>query len=527
MKDEQIVGAALAGVLPKTDRYWFQQPHLLRLNLLLLIPLLSSSVAGYDGSLMNGLQSLQQWREYFGHPAGVRLGVVNAAQSIGSVLALPIVGYLADRFGRKPVLLSGIILIIIATIIQSTSINLPMFIISRLVVGFGGMFVVHPSPMLIAELAYYVLSWYVKPPVLDDFRKLIQNWTGAILASWTTFGCQDYQSEWAWRVPSILQAGFPLVQLCFYAWVPESPRWLVARERTTEAAAILAKYHSGIHAPSEGHTPLVRREVAEIVQTIQKEKSAETTGWVALISTPGNRKRTLIAVCVGAFAQWNGIGVVSYYLTLVLNTVGITDTFTQTLINGLLQIFNFAAALSAAFLVDRLGRRTLFLWSGAGMLVSYIVWTACSAVNTDTGSKSAGIVVVVCLFTFYFHYDIAYTPLLMGYPTEIFPYSLRSKGIAVELFAIYGSLIIAAFINPIGLENIGWRYYIVFCCFLVVFFVVTWVLFPETKGYSLEEIAVIFDGPQAVENFEDASESKEEKILAKGGIHDIVHKEEA
>ncbi|UQC90805.1 lactose permease [Colletotrichum lupini] len=115
----------------------------------------------------------------------------------------------------------------------------------------------------------------------------------------------------------------------------------------------------------------------------------------------------------------------------------------------------------------------------------------------------------------------------MGYPTEIFPYSLRSKGIAVELFAIYGSLIIAAFINPIGLENIGWRYYIVFCCFLVVFFVVTCVLFPETKGYSLEEIAVIFDGPQAVENFEDASESKEEKILAKGGIHDIVHKEEA
>ncbi|KXH42749.1 hypothetical protein CNYM01_03772 [Colletotrichum nymphaeae SA-01] len=521
MKDEQIVGAALAEVLPKTDRYWFQQPHLLRLNLLLLIPLLSSSVAGYDGSLMNGLQSLQQWREYFGHPAGVRLGVVNAAQSIGSILALPIVGYLADCFGRKPVLLSGIILIIVATIIQSTSINLPMFIISRLIVGFGGMFVVHPSPMLIAELAY--------PTHRGKYTSAY--WTmyylGAILASWTTFGCQDYQSEWAWRVPSVLQAGFPLVQLCFYSWVPESPRWLVARERTTEAAAILAKYHSGIHVPSEGHTPLVRREVAEIVQTIQQEKSAETTGWMALVSTPGNRKRTLIAVCVGAFAQWNGIGVVSYYLTLVLNTVGITDTFTQTLINGLLQIFNFAAALSAAFLVDRLGRRTLFLWSGAGMLVSYIVWTACSAVNTDTGSKSAGIVVVVCLFTFYFHYDIAYTPLLMGYPTEIFPYSLRSKGIAVELFAIYGSLTIAAFVNPIGLENIGWRYYIVFCCFLVVFFVVTWVLFPETKGYSLEEIAVIFDGPQAVENFEDASESKEEKVLAKGGIHDIVHKEEA
>lgn len=259
------------------------------------------------------------------------------------------------------------------------------------------------------------------------------------------------------------------------------------------------------------------RELAEIVQNIQQEQLANKTGWMALFSTPGNRKRTLIAVCVGSFAQWNGIGVVSYYLTLVLNTIGITATFTQTLINGLLQIFNFAAALSGALLVDRLGRRTLFIWSGIGMLVSYIVWTACSAINSNTGSKEAGIVVVVCLFTFFFHYDIAYTPLLLGYPTEIFPYSLRSKGIALELFSIYGSLIIQAFVNPIGLENIQWRYYIVFCCFLVVFLAVTYFLFPETRGYSLEEIAVIFDGPQALKVEEDVRE-REKKIIAEGRV---------
>lgn len=51
MKDSQIVGEALAQVLPQTNKYWFQQSHLLRLNLILLIPLLSSSVSGYDGML--------------------------------------------------------------------------------------------------------------------------------------------------------------------------------------------------------------------------------------------------------------------------------------------------------------------------------------------------------------------------------------------------------------------------------------------------------------------------------------------
>jgi uncharacterized protein (DUF58 family) len=63
---------------------------------------------------------------------------------------------------------------------------------------------------------------------------------------------------------------------------------------------------------------------------------------------------------------------------------------------------------------------------------------------------------------------------------------------------VYGLLIILSLLNPIALENIGWHYYIVFCCLLAAFFVVTFFLFPETKGYSLEEIGELFDGPRAI-----------------------------
>lgn len=146
------------------------------------------------------------------------------------------------------------------------------------------------------------------------------------------------------------------------------------------------------------------------------------------------------------------------------------------------------------------------------MLVSYIVWTACSAVNSESGSHSAGIVVIVCLFTFYFHYDIAYTPLLLGYTTEILPFSIRSKGLSCELMSIYVSLIIAAFCNPIGLESIGWKYYIVFCVLLVICLAISYFVFPETKGYSLEEIAEVFDGPQALPD----TESTERKLSKLG-----------
>jgi Sugar (and other) transporter len=111
-------------------------------------------------------------------------------------------------------------------------------------------------------------------------------------------------------------------------------RWLIANDRGAEAADILTKYHAG----GDRSSPLVIRELAEITETIRMEQLAKSTGWGALVATPGNRKRLFIAVSLGAFAQWNGIGVVSYYLTLVLDTIGITDPFTQTLINGLLQV---------------------------------------------------------------------------------------------------------------------------------------------------------------------------------------------
>lgn len=88
---------------------------------------------------MNGLQTLTQWKNYFHNPTGALLGLINAAQSIGSVLALPVVGILSDRYGRKKTLLAGILGIIGATVIGTASVNLEMLVISRLLVGAAGM----------------------------------------------------------------------------------------------------------------------------------------------------------------------------------------------------------------------------------------------------------------------------------------------------------------------------------------------------------------------------------------------------
>lgn len=103
---------------------------------------------------MNGLQSFHQWQDYFGNPTGALLGTIVAAQHIGGLIALPFSSELCDRLGRKPVLLCGIIIACTGAAIQGASVNVGMFIFSRIVIGVGGIFSSQPSPMLIAELAY-------------------------------------------------------------------------------------------------------------------------------------------------------------------------------------------------------------------------------------------------------------------------------------------------------------------------------------------------------------------------------------
>ncbi|EWG49264.1 hypothetical protein FVEG_08841 [Fusarium verticillioides 7600] len=479
-------GSDLAAVLPDDTRPWYRVPHLLKLNLLLLIPLVSSGAIGYDGSMMNGLQTLPQWRGYFGQPEGAMLGALNSVYPAGKVIALFFVTYVCDRFGRKTAMMVGALTCVAFAIMQAVSQNLETFIAARAILGFFTSFLAQPSPILITELAYPTHRGKLTALYNTSF------YLGGIIAAWCTYGTFKIDSTWSWRIPSLLQGALPFIQLLAVYFLPESPRWLVAHGRREEARKILATYHAG----GDANAPLVNFEMAEIEGALTHEADAMSqNSWLELVRTPANRRRTLIAVIVGWFAQWNGINLVSYYLVLVLNTIGITAAKEQTLINGLLQISNWLAAIFVgAMLVDRLGRRTLFLLSTCGMFVSYIIWTALSASFDSTRSTTTGKAIIGFVFITFFFYAVAWAPLLQAYTVEIFPYTLRSRGVSVMYVSTFVGLVVGNQVNPIAMKNIGWKYYIVFCCILACLIVVIWFLFPETKGHTLEEIQAIFEG---------------------------------
>jgi hypothetical protein len=165
-------------------------------------------------------------------------------------------------------------------------------------------------------------------------------------------------------------------------------QWLCGQDRLDEAFQILVRYH----AAGDASNTFVKAEFAEIQETIRLEKENSRQSWGVLLATPGNRKRLLLIVLTTFFSQCSGNGLVSYYLHDILNSVGIADTEKQAVINGGLQLWSFFVAVGMALTVDKLGRRFLFLVAGVGMLITFSIWAACSAVYAQTGNNGA-----VCL----------------------------------------------------------------------------------------------------------------------------------
>lgn len=126
------------------------------------------------------------------------------------------------------------------------------------------------------------------------------------MAAWTTFGTFGIHSEWAWRIPSLLQAAPALIQMCAIWFLPESARWLLAQGRIQEAKAMLVQYHANGNEEDE----FVLLEYKEMAAIITAEMATKTK-WKSLVSTPGNRRRMMILVMLGLFSQWSGNGLVS------------------------------------------------------------------------------------------------------------------------------------------------------------------------------------------------------------------------
>ncbi|PSR74860.1 general substrate transporter [Coniella lustricola] len=295
---------------------WVPESTGLLSTLLMLCSVVQSATGGYDGSMLNGLNILPSYTDYFRlDPATT--GLNTSAVFLGGILGPLVTGHLADRHGRRPTIFGGSALTLVGVLLQTAAQNVAMFVVARILLGFGSAVSGIAAGVYLSEtLPCRWRAWGVG--LLNDFY-----YVGALIAAGVTLATGQWPSTWAWRAPSLLQGVFSALCLVLLPLIPESPRWLAYRGHWAAARAVVAR-------TERGDAAVVATVYREIVDTLAWEKKHGATMRLAEIwRTPTARRRLLIGMSPGPFSCIAGNIIASYYLASELDTAGVTDTVAQ------------------------------------------------------------------------------------------------------------------------------------------------------------------------------------------------------
>ncbi|EOA86795.1 uncharacterized protein SETTUDRAFT_41325 [Exserohilum turcica Et28A] len=460
--------------------------------------------SGFDSQLIGTLQFSTPFNTYFGDGYKDKdnkpsinpniIGFMSACYQLGSILAVPVSPWLNQRYGRRMSIFVGSIIMVTGAILQGFAQHVGMYIIARMLLGFGILFAIVSGSALIGELAY---------PKERPFMTSLFNasyFIGSITAAAIAIKTTTIKGNWGWRIPSLLQICPSFLQLATVWLLPESPRWLISRDRDEEALAILVKYH----AEGDANSELVHAEMAQIRSTIRLEMENSSQSWLDMVRTPGMRRRVLIAVFLGLFTQMSGNTLLSYYQKLLFELMGFTDDHTKTRINMANQCWSLLNAVIIALVVTRFRRRWMFMLSAGSMTMVFMAITICFqrlqlAKKHGTTNSPAQVAALFFYFAYSPCYNIGNNSLTYTYLVEIFPYAQRTMGIGIE--QIFGKLagFFSIYVNPIALTAIEWKYFAIYCGWITFEFTFVYFVYPETYNRTLEELAFLFEDDLADE----------------------------
>ncbi|ORX37914.1 general substrate transporter [Kockovaella imperatae] len=465
---------------------WVPQTSGILAFILLFCAMVESATNGFDGSLLNGLNILPVYKDYF-NLTPATTGLNTASVYIGKILGLWASGLLCDRLGRRPVIFWSSLGSIIGVIIMAAAQNIGMFVAGRAILGlFSSWASVAGAVYLSETFAARWRSWGVG--ILNNFY-----YVGALIAAGVTLGTSKWQSTWAWRAPCLFQGIFAIICIVLLPFIPESPRWLAAQGLHDDAHQVLAS----VNADGDMNSQIVLVQFKEIVDTLAYEKSHSTMSPLEMFKSKVSRRRLFIGTSPGWMSCIVGNIIASYYLGDELKTAGITNREDQLKANVVLNVWCLVTCLTGTQLAVSWGRKptallcqfslTTFLFIIGGLSKMY-------ASNPQGASQALVYGDVACIFLFQGAYSIAWTPLMTLYPPEILNYSIRANGYTLKQYCNALPALVLIYLMPIGLANIGWKMYFVNASWDVLIFIVIIFTWVETKGKTLEEIDEIFEG---------------------------------
>ncbi|KAF8585039.1 sugar transporter [Ramaria rubella] len=452
--------------------------------LLVLCSCITSTTFGYDGSMINGLNILPSYTNYFGlNP--VTTGLNTASIWIGGCLAGMTFGKVTDVIGRRPALFFAALITVIAVVLQTAAQDVGMFVLARILVGFGTSASGLTGPTYLAEtLPVRWRAWGLG--VFNDFY-----YVGGLIAAGVTFGTSFMNSTWAWRIPSLIQGLFSILCIVILPFIPESPRWLAFHGRPEEALTVLAQ----TYANGDRENPTVKIQFKEILDTMEWERQAgQQMRLTEVFRTRNARKRVLLACSAALFSTIAGNVIASYYLGSMLGNAGITNTTTQLQINIILNAWCLICSLVGTYSADQWGRKPTTVLSTALLTVFIFMIGALTKVYGSSQNTSGIYATVAAIFLFQGSYSFGWTPVLYLYPPEVLHYPIRANGMGVFQFVLNAAALVCVFAMPIAIANIGWKTYMINGAWDVLMVAAIQYWWVETKGKTLEEIDEMIEG---------------------------------
>jgi SP family arabinose:H+ symporter-like MFS transporter len=445
------------------------------LLLICLIAGLGGLLFGFDTAVISGAEG--PVARLF-HLSDMMIGWIVASALVGCLVGASVAGMLADRFGRKPILLLAAVLFV-ACSVGSALPTAPWHLSAARIVGGMGIGIASMlAPLYIAEISPArlrggLVSTYQLAIVLGVLAAFLSNYELAALAK-NHPGL--YRGAWlrqvfvdqVWRgmlFAGVLPAGLLLVLLLA---VPESPRWLTKQGQRGRALEILAR----INGPEQA-----AREMSEITAGLALE-----TGSIGELFKPGIRPALWIGIFLPFLSQICGINVIIYYGPRVLEQAAVSRD-AALLCQVLFGVVNVAATLAATLTVDRLGRKTLLAAGIAGVGLTLLLAGLMFAVAAPP------LALFLVFAAFLACFNCSYGPVCWIVMSEIFPTAIRGRAMSVSVFSLWAGCNLVALTFPSVLRAYGparsfWLYALTAPAALL--YVLTRV--PETKGKTLEEI---------------------------------------
>ena len=438
---------------------------------------------GFDSGVING--TVDGLRLAF-NSDDVGTGFNVASMLLGCAVGAFAAGRMADILGRKKTLLIAAACFIVSAWGSGIATSSTEFVLYRIIGGLavGAASVLAPayiSEVTPAHLRGRMSSVQQIMIIIGLTAAFLSNYLLAEFAGSSTTQFWLGFAAWRWMFwIELVPATIFLVALLF---IPESPRYLVTRDRRAEAQRVLERLFGNAFAT---------RKVGEIETSLASDHKPRLSD---LLDRNSGKIRTIVWVGIGlaVFQQLVGINVVFYYGAVLWQAVGFSESDALK-INILSGSISIAACLAAIALIDRIGRKPLLLIGSIGMAVTLAIMAVAfmsgSLVDgTLQLSDGAGLAALVSANVYVAFFNFSWGPVMWVMLGEMFPNQIRGSGLAVSGFAQWIANFGITMTFPIMLATIGltgaYGFYAASAAVSIVF---VWAMVRETKGKELEEM---------------------------------------